>query len=108
MKPVRLHRPGVPESSDPPDRLVELAGAVQDPLVVQSGVTTTGNGDWALYVTVRPDATVPIAGVERQAGGYPVVYEAQPAELPIAGPAYPNEGRPAGAGRHVPSRKRSR
>lgn len=89
MKPVRTHCPGVPALPEPPARLIDLADAVRDPLVIQSGVTTTADGRWALYVTVPADAAVPIPGVESQAGGYPVVYEAEPDEPPRAGPAYP-------------------
>ncbi len=93
MKPIRLHRPGVPTEPEPPDRLVELAGTVRSPSVVQAGVTTTREGRWALYVTVPSDATVPLADVEAQAAGYPVVYEAEPPEPPRAGPAYPRRRR---------------
>jgi hypothetical protein len=93
MKPVRIHRPGAPSDPEPPEKLVALAEAVRDPLVRQSGVTTTADGRWALYVAVPRDAAVPIASVERQASGYPVVYEAEPDEPPRAGPAYPAAGR---------------
>lgn len=89
MKPVRIHTPGVPSCPDPPDRLVGLADAVRDPLVVQSGLTTTADGRWAVFVTVPAGATVPIPNVESQAGGYPVVYEAEPDDPPVAGPARP-------------------
>ena len=89
MKPARLHRPGAPSSPDPPDRLTKIADNLRHPLVVQSGVTTTANGRGALYVTVPANTDVPIAEVESQAGGFPVVYEAEPKEPPIAGPAYP-------------------
>jgi hypothetical protein len=92
MYPIRTHHPGVPPNPEPPERLIELADTVRDPLVIQSGVTTTADGRWALYVTVPADATVPIPSVERQAGGYPVVYEAEPDEPPRAGPAYPGRG----------------
>jgi hypothetical protein len=95
MKPIRTHRPGTPSTPTPPDRLIELADAVQDALVVQSGLTTTADGRWALYVTVPANAAVPIPSVESQAGGYPVVYEAEPDEPPRAGPAYPR-GKPRG------------
>ena len=92
MKPVRTHRPGVPPDPEPPERLVELAERISDPLVVRSGVTTTTDGRWALYVTVPRDATVPVDSVESQAGGFPVVYEAEPQEPPRAGPAFPGRG----------------
>ena len=93
MKPVRVHRPGTPADPEPPDRLVKIAERVADPHVIQSGVTTTGDGEWALYVTVPASATVPIASVERQAEGFPVVYEAEPESPPRAGPAFPDQER---------------
>lgn len=93
MKPVRRHRPGKPSDPEPPDALIELAEALRDPLVRQAGLTTTADGRWALYVTVPGDTAVPIASVERQAGGFPVVYEAEADEPPYAGPAYPAAGR---------------
>jgi NADPH:quinone reductase-like Zn-dependent oxidoreductase len=89
MKPVHLHLPGPPVTDEPPARLVALADEVVDPLVSQCGITTTGDGHWALYVTVPADATVPIASVERRAAGFPVVYEAA-LDAPVrAGPARP-------------------
>jgi hypothetical protein len=91
MKPVRTHTPGTPTSPSPPDKLLELADTIKDPLVVQSGVTTTADGKWALYVTVPGNASVPIRSVEAHAAGFPVVYEAEPQEPPKAGPAYPRE-----------------
>ena len=100
MKPVRTHRPGTPSDAEPPERLLKLAESLRDPLVVRSGVTTTTDGQWALYVTVPNDATVPIHSVEVQAGGFPVVYEAEPKEPPHAGPAFPGGG-------HSPSKTRT-
>ena len=89
MKPVRIHRPGTPVTTEPPDRLVALADTVSDPLVTQCGITTTTDGRWALYVTVPADATVPIASLEQGADGFPIVYEAELPEPVRAGPAYP-------------------
>lgn len=95
MKPVRRHRPGTPREAAPPDALVALSETLRDPSVSSAGITTTTDGRWALYVTVPADAAVPIASVEQQAGQFPVVYEAAPAELPVAKPAYPaDEGGP--------------
>ncbi len=90
MKPVRTHLPGEPSDPVPPDKLVELAEAIREPLV-----------RWALYVTVPSDATIPIPSVERQAGEYPVVYEGESDEPPRAGPAYP-------AARRGPTRRKGR
>jgi len=50
--------------------------------VRQAGLTTTADGRWALYVTVAGDTAVPIASVESQARGFPVVYDAEPDEPP--------------------------
>ena len=89
MKPVRTHRPGRPSTPEPPKRLLEVADAVLDPSVVSSGLTTTADGRWALFVTVPESTVVPLPAVEKQASGYPVVYEAAPSEPPRAGPANP-------------------
>ena len=89
MKPVRMHRPGAPTTAEPPERLLALADLIKDPLVSQCGITTTKAGRWALYVTVPADTTVPIASVEQEADGFPVIYEAELREPVRAGPAYP-------------------
>jgi hypothetical protein len=99
MKPVRIHRPGKPADPKPPDQLLQLAEAIRDPLVRRSGITTTADGRWALYVTVPRDAAVPIPGVESLAGGFPVVYEAEPDEPPRARPAYPAANRRVSRGK---------
>ena len=91
MKPVRVHHPGEPSDPDPPEKLIELSEKIQDPIIRQSGVTTTAKGCWALYVTVPRETEVPVADIEKQADGFPVVYEAEPEEPPYAGPADPNE-----------------
>lgn len=93
MPPVRKHTRGSQAESEPPSRLVTLADTISDPSIIQSGLTTTADGQWALYVTVPAEAVVPIPSVEKHADGYPVVYEAQPEELPIAAPAYPRRER---------------
>lgn len=91
MKPVRTHHPAPPVDEEPPERLLALADGLRDPQVVQAGVTTTADGRWALYLTVPSDCDVPIARIERMAGGFPVVYEAD--RSPVhAGPAYPRRG----------------
>ena len=93
MKPVRIHQPGTPTTAEPPDGLTALADTIQNSVIVRSGVTTTADGRWALYVTVPANATVPIEDVETLAKGYPVVYEAEPSEPPQARPAKPNRRR---------------
>ncbi len=99
MKPYRTYQPGVPSSQEPPDRLIGIANAFRHPDVAQTGVTTTKDGSWALYVTVPGDMDVPIPSVESQSGGYPVVYEAEPNEQPVARPAYPDLDRSQGLAR---------
>jgi hypothetical protein len=89
----KLYTAGAPSAPEPPDELLAVADRVHDPLVRQSGITTTTDGRWALYVTVPGDTKVPIENVERQAGGFPVVYQAEPKEPPRAGPAYPRRRR---------------
>lgn len=86
---MHVHCPGAPATPEPPEALLTLADSLSDPLVSQCGVTTTTDGRWALYVTVAADVSVPIATVERRAAGFPVVYEAEPAEPVRAGPAPP-------------------
>src|SRR6187399_1906639 len=95
MKPVRTHTPGEPLEPEPPQQLLQKADAVNDPQVIQSGITTTSDGKWALYVTVPANTNVPIPSLEKFAQGFPVVYEAEPPEPPRAGPAYPAGGRSA-------------
>ncbi len=92
MKPPIQHHPGEPDTDDPPAALIEVLDRLDDPLVVQSGVTTTPDGRWALFVAVPREADVPLAGIERQAAGFPVVYQAAPLEAPIARPAFPGRG----------------
>lgn len=87
MNPVLIHRPAPPAEPEPPDRLLQLSEHISHPLVAQSGITTTANGDWAVYVTVPANVSVPVAEIESQAQGFPVVYEAEPESLPIARPA---------------------
>lgn len=89
MRPVHTHSPGPALTPDPPEKLAEAVDAVHHPLVKECGMTTTTDGRWAVFVSVPKDAAVPIPTVEKQAAGFPVVYEAAPEELPTAGPAYP-------------------
>lgn len=92
MKPPIQHQPGEPVTDDPPDALIEVLDRLHDPSLVQAGVTTTPDGRWALFVSVPRDADVPLAGIERQSAGFPVVYQAAPAGWAIARPAFPGRG----------------
>lgn len=98
MKPVRIHCPGLPSDPQPPVRLIQLADSIQDPLIQQAGITTA-DGRKAVYVTVSANTPVPIASVQGQAGGFPVVDEADPDEPPRAGPAFPAAARGRTAGK---------
>jgi hypothetical protein len=86
------HDPAPPSDDEPPAALWELSRTIDHPDVVSAGLTTTRDGAWALYVVARRGAGTPIAEIERAAGGYPVVYERAPDELPVARPAYPDRG----------------
>ena len=74
-----------------PDELIQIARNLRHPDVTQSGVTKLG-GAWALRAVVRKDAITPLEEVERQAGGFPVVYCIEPESPPVARPAFPLEG----------------
>ena len=93
MKPVPLHVPGVALTDEPPAPLIRASDTLQSPLVSRTGITTTKDGRWALYVTVPSTASIPIADVESQSGGFPVVYEAEPSSPPLAAPAFPPRAR---------------
>lgn len=80
MRPVENVVAGQPDGDAP----VELTRLVDDyrpqPPVVCWGLTTTPDGRWALLVTVPAATEVPLEEVERTAGGFPVVYQVEPAE----------------------------
>ena len=83
--------PGIPQTPEPPE-LLQAADSLRHADVSSVGLTTTPTGEWALRVRVRSGARTPIHAVEDAAAGHPVVYEAEPAELPVARPAYPHLG----------------
>lgn len=89
---MNTHIPGRPATPEPPGGLSELAETFRHPGVTRVGLTTTAKGEWALLVGVPRGAAVPIDGVERAAHGYPVVYDHDADELPVARPAYPERG----------------
>jgi hypothetical protein len=43
-----------------------------------SGISTTRDGRWALYVSVPANTEVPLHDLEAVCGGFPVVYVAAP------------------------------
>jgi hypothetical protein len=74
----RSHNPGEPRSPEPPRALVELSESIEHPLVRRTGITTTKDGQWALYVTVPKATKTPLKDLEAQTRGFPVVYETEP------------------------------
>ena len=92
MSNRKTHKPGLPESDEPPRKLTKIADSLNHPDVSRVGLTTTTDGRWALMVRVKPETQVPIREVEDACSGYPVVYQDEPDELPVARPAYPKSG----------------
>ena len=86
-----FHIPGRPTTPEP-KKLVRLAASVSHPDVVNSGITTTTKGDWALLLTVRKNAAIPIKMLEKKASGFPVVYQEDSGRMLVARPAYPGLG----------------
>ena len=92
MKAPLKHHPGTPANEEPPQALLDLLDCLQEPLAVQTGLTTTKDGRWALHVVVAKGTEVPLRGVERSANGLPVVYQSALEGMPIARPAFPALG----------------
>jgi hypothetical protein len=90
--PRREHVPAPPKEPEPPPGLTEAVRAIDHPAVVNAGLTTTTKGEWAAIVRVHPGVRTPIRDLERQLGGFPVVYETAPKRLPVARPAFPDRG----------------
>lgn len=76
----KAHTPGEPVSPDPPAALIELSETIEHPLVRKTGITTTEDGRWALYVAVPKTTEVPLPDLEARTGGFPVVYDDEPDE----------------------------
>ena len=92
MKSGKTHIPGIPASPTPPRELARIAKSLNHPDVTSVGLTTTTDGRWALMVRVKPGTEIPIRKVEEVSSGFPVIYEDEPDEPPIARPAYPAAG----------------
>ena len=86
------HIPGPPESPEPPSRLVEMADSFSHPAVTRVGLTTTAEGHWVLMVRVQPGISIPIKETEAVCSDYPIIYQEEPKEFPVARPAYPALG----------------
>lgn len=80
MPPAHARAPCQPKEPSPPPRLAQLADTIAHPLVRRTGLTTTSEGEWALYVTVPEGTSVPLSDLETQAAGFPVVYGTEPDE----------------------------
>jgi hypothetical protein len=90
--PGETHIPGRPKTPGPPPALYAAQEAVSHAGPSRVGVTTTRDGDWALMVRVPQGTATPIAEVEAASGGFPVIYQYEPEEPPVARPAYPRRG----------------
>jgi hypothetical protein len=64
---------------------------LRHPEVVNVGLTTTNEGNWAMMVRVRPGTRIPIPEIGFRRRGFPVVYQEMSGNLPVARPAYPGE-----------------
>ena len=82
-----------PDTPSPPVSLVSLKNeALSLPQVLSAGFTTTKDGQWALKLWLREDASIPLEEVERDRGDNPVIYTHEPQFPAVAGPAYPQRG----------------
>ena len=76
-----------------PELLRDLSENISHPALKQVGETKTRDGKWALLATVRrgtPRAV--LEKIEEMAGEFPVIFEEEPDRLPVARPAYPDQG----------------
>ncbi|MEM9366489.1 MAG: hypothetical protein AAGD07_10880 [Planctomycetota bacterium] len=78
MRPKPTHDPGDPKGPCPAD-LEQIADNLRHPDVIRAGLTCNADGQWALYISVQADTEVPLSDLD--AGSFPVVYVAEPAEL---------------------------
>jgi len=86
------HDPAPPATPEPPQQLADLVRSLRHPGVAATGLTTTNDGEWALYVRTRRGVEHPMADVEAAAAGFPVIYETEQDHRPVARPAYPDLG----------------
>jgi hypothetical protein len=86
-----IHIPGLPKTPEPSD-LSDIAASIEHPDVNKAGITTTKNGDWALLLFTKKGTNVPIRDIEEKVQSYPIIYQEDSDELPVARPAYPGLG----------------
>jgi len=76
-----------------PETLRNLSETISHPALKQVGETKTRDGRWALLATVRQGTPPSVREkIEEMAGEFPVVFEEEPEHLPVARPAYPEQG----------------
>jgi hypothetical protein len=85
------HRPSPPRSPTPPRVLIEILRELHHPKVMNVGLTTTSDGEWAAMVRVRPGTQTPIPEIGSSHRGFPVIYQQGSDTPPVARPAYPGE-----------------
>jgi hypothetical protein len=85
MYPKQGHRPGKPRTPNPPAELDAVIAGLDELLkqgrmktVRRVGMTTTEDGQWAVFVTVPSTTQVPLAEVEASTHGFPIVYDTEP------------------------------
>ena len=76
-----------------PELLRDLTETISHPALKQVGETKTQDGQWALLAVVR-HGTPPsdLDQIKEMAGDFPVVFEEEDDRIPIARPAYPEQG----------------
>jgi hypothetical protein len=85
--------PVAPLSPEPPRELVRMMRELKHPNIMNVGLTTTGDGEWAAMVRVKPGTPTPLPGIGLHFRGFPVVYQEGSATPPVARPAFPDEER---------------
>ena len=76
-----------------PQSLRDISETISHPALTQVGETKTQDGRWALLATVRRGTPrSDLQRIEEMAGDFPVVFEEESDRLPIARPAYPEQG----------------
>jgi len=85
------HDPAPPRSPEPPRKLLKLLRELSHPEIMNVGLTTTSEGEWAAMVRVKPGTAVPLPEIGVHHRGFPVVYQEGSATPPVARPAFPGE-----------------
>ena len=76
-----------------PELLRDLSENISHPALKQVGETKTRDGKWALLAIVRHGTPRSVLEkIEEMAGDFPVIFEEESEQLPVARPAYPEKG----------------